>query len=70
MKNFIEQILDKFDKEFPIIHHYCDDCWYSCPLAEEGCCNGKVPKNKCNCGAEEEHEKLKQFIKNQNYENF
>ena len=34
-------------------HNYCEDCWYSCPLAPEGCCDDRVPKDKCNCGYDE-----------------
>jgi hypothetical protein len=34
-------------------HYYCEDTWYSCPLAVDGCANEFVPKDKCNCGAEE-----------------
>lgn len=31
-------------------HFYDDnDCWYSCPLCEEGCCNDAIPKNECTC---------------------
>lgn len=32
-------------------HYYCDDCWYSCPMAQDGCCNESIPK-ACNCGAD------------------
>lgn len=40
-------------------HYYCEDCWYSCPLAVEpgetepgsGCCNGDKPM-VCDCGAD------------------
>ena len=63
-KTTITTILEEFEKEFPIYHDYCDDCWYSCPLAEGGCCDDKVPKDKCNCGAEKEHIKFKDFITN------
>lgn len=31
-------------------HYYCDDCWYSCPLAEDGCCNEAYAKDECTCG--------------------
>ena len=30
-------------------HYYCEDCWYSCPLAEDGCCDESKPK-VCDCG--------------------
>lgn len=32
-------------------HYTCDDCWYSCPKSEEGCCNHEEG-DKCNCGAD------------------
>ena len=34
-------------------HYYCEDSWYSCPLAEGGCADARQPKAKCNCGASE-----------------
>lgn len=39
-------------------HYYCEDTWYSCPLAPEGCANDDFPKNKCNCGADEHNAKV------------
>ena len=33
-------------------HYYCDDCWYSCPLAEDGCCDDNAGTD-CNCGRDE-----------------
>ena len=32
-------------------HYYCEDSWYSCPLAEGGCCDDSRP-NECNCDAD------------------
>lgn len=32
-------------------HYYCEDCWYSCPKAEDGCCD-KSQGTECNCGYE------------------
>ncbi len=57
-----EEILEKFDKDFPIIHYECEDCWYSCPKSESGCCNDYMDKNKCACGAEFEHEKMRKWL--------
>lgn len=31
-------------------HYYCDDNWYSCPKAEDGCSNSAEGPD-CNCGA-------------------
>jgi hypothetical protein len=33
-----------------IPHHHCEDCWYSCPMSDEGCCDER--EIGCNCGAE------------------
>lgn len=33
-------------------HYVCEDCWYSCPLSEDGCCDDRQPK-ECNCGLDE-----------------
>lgn len=33
-------------------HYYCEDQWYSCPKAEDGCANENAG-DECNCGADE-----------------
>ena len=33
------------------IHYECEDCWYSCPKSEDGCCNDNV--EGCTCGADD-----------------
>lgn len=33
-------------------HRYCEDSWYSCPKAAEGCANPGAGK-ACDCGADE-----------------
>ena len=33
-------------------HYYCEDCWYSCPKAPDGCCNDAAG-DECDCGADE-----------------
>lgn len=38
-------------------HYECEDCWYSCPLSEDGCCNYAQPK-VCNCGLDTKVQKL------------
>ena len=32
-------------------HYECDDCWYSCPMSDEGCCDDSAGGD-CNCGAQ------------------
>jgi hypothetical protein len=43
-------------------HNYCEDCWYSCPKAEDGCCDDTQGDN-CNCGADEHNAILDSIIK-------
>lgn len=31
-------------------HYYCEDPWYSCPLAEDGCTNEAIDETVCTCG--------------------
>jgi len=33
-------------------HYYCEDPWYSCPKALDGCLDESAGKD-CNCGADE-----------------
>ena len=39
-------------------HYYCEDSWYSCPLAEGGCADDQQEAGKCNCGYEERINKI------------
>lgn len=34
-------------------HYECEDCWYSCPLSADGCCNENEAKDVCTCGRDE-----------------
>lgn len=47
------QELEQFINAHRPHHYYCEDCWYSCPLAQDGCCDDNEPEDKCNCGAAE-----------------
>ena len=47
-----EKLIGALDKYGHRLHYFCEDCWYSCPKAEDGCCNDLVPKDKCTCGAD------------------
>lgn len=51
-----------FLKEAKRGHYYCEDCWYSCPKAPEGCCDDQKPKNVCDCGADEWNAKVDAMI--------
>jgi hypothetical protein len=45
-------------KRLAIRNHYrCEDCWYSCPKAPEGCCND-AEGPECNCGADDHNDKV------------
>ena len=43
-------------------HYYCEDCWYSCPLAEGGSCDDRKPEDECDCGAEDQHRRVDALI--------
>jgi hypothetical protein len=43
-------------------HYSCDDCWYSCPKSEDGCCN-KSQGPECNCGADEHNARIDAVLK-------
>lgn len=34
-----------------IRHYVSEDCWYTCPMSDEECCDDRV--TECNCGADE-----------------
>lgn len=38
-------------------HYTCEDCWYSCPRAEDGCCD-ESQGPECNCGADEHNARI------------
>lgn len=38
-------------------HLYVEDCWYSCPKAEDGCCDERQG-DECNCGADAANAKI------------
>ena len=56
-----EEARKEFDEMFPISHYYCEDSWYSCPKAQDGCANNDEG-DECNCGAEIKQNKYKAFI--------
>lgn len=41
-------------------HYYCEDSWYSCPKAEDGCANENAG-TECNCGADEHNAKVEEI---------
>lgn len=63
----LRELAEKMAKELErySIHYECEDCWYSCPKSDEGCCDVRAG-TECNCGADSaqsalaEYEKLKE----------
>lgn len=43
----IREALEKLRRK----HDECEDCWYSCPKSEDGCCDDEQG-DECNCGAD------------------
>lgn len=42
-------------------HVYCEDSWYSCPMAEGGCADDRRGP-QCDCGAEEQNMKVNSIM--------
>lgn len=42
-------------------HDYCEDPWYSCPLAEDGCADDRKGPG-CECGADAHNAKVDALI--------
>jgi len=45
----------------PKSHHNCEDCWYSCPKSEDGCCDEQWG-DECNCGADKWNKEIKPIL--------
>ena len=61
MKLSTMNILSKLDGLVSLAireHYYCEDSWYSCPLAEDGCADDRQEEGVCNCGAIEHNLKV------------
>lgn len=41
----------------PRTHYFCEDSWYSCPKADDGCANDRAGTD-CNCGADAHNAKV------------
>lgn len=41
-------------------HYYCEDSWYSCPLAEGGCADEK--QTGCTCGLEKKVDTIMELM--------
>ncbi len=50
-------------KQFAIQSHtYCEDSWYSCPKAPDGCSNDSKGSD-CDCGADATNRKIELLMK-------
>jgi hypothetical protein len=59
---FTKEELEKIRESLVIRKHtYCEDPWYSCPKAENGCSNPNSG-DQCNCGADEHNASVGQII--------
>lgn len=47
------ELVEQVRTALPEPHYYCEDSWYSCPLAPEGCSNHDIPEDQCQCNATE-----------------
>ena len=56
-------VLELADKTRPG-HYYCEDTWYSCPNAPEGCCNDEYKDKGCNCGADVFNQQITELVNN------
>jgi len=45
----------------PRAHYYCEDSWYSCPRAEEGCADSSQG-DECNCGADDYNKEIEEVL--------
>ena len=62
MNSEIENKLKELQEFATNSHYYCEDSWYSCPLAEDGCGNDALDKNTCYCGADEKNKEVRKII--------
>lgn len=56
----VDPLVSELLETFAIKHYCSDDCWYTCPKHQEGCCND-AEGTDCNCGADMHNAKLQEF---------
>jgi len=59
-----EEVAQFLDKEVRRGHYYCEDNWFSCPKAEDGC-SDETKGDECRCGADIYNAKIDQLLANQ-----
>lgn len=57
--NKIEELIAKLEG-LKINHRIVEDCWFSCPKSEEGCC--RPNEKECNCGADKHNAEVDNLI--------
>jgi hypothetical protein len=57
LQNLVEALAAKARRE----HYYCEDPWYSCPKATDGCVNDESG-DECNCGADEHNSEVEALL--------
>ena len=55
----LDELIEKL-KVLKVKHYECEDCWYSCPKSEEGCCNDGG--SDCTCGADNRNKEVDALI--------
>jgi hypothetical protein len=58
MNDWLEEIIGEY-----IGHYSCEDNWYSCPLAEDGCIDDSKKGKGCQCGRDDTIKKLASAIR-------
>jgi hypothetical protein len=61
MKTDKIKIITNLLETLRLTHHYCDDSFYSCPKAVDGCPD-ESQGTGCNCGADRHNESLEKVI--------
>ena len=65
----LTDVLERLGKLARRSHTYCEDGWYSCPKAADGCYN-EARGPECDCGADEhntEVDALMALLRSNNY---
>ena len=57
LKDLITKLRDKAIRP----HYYCEDPWYSCPLAPEGCADDSYAADECSCGASKRNQVVEEL---------
>ena len=56
-----EKLMAFIDTKCRKQHYYCEDCYYSCPQEEDGCCD-ETEGDDCNCGADKHNAAINELL--------